>query len=309
MTQETLRLNDVFAVPPLARTADHRHAIDFDQSMRIVRHLEKGGIRSLIYGGNAFLYHVTLRDYEELLAWLSELQRDGFVCIPSAGPSFGRLMDQAPLLRRFGFACAMVLPCADPRDPAGIGRGLREFAEASGARLLCYVKEEANLGADLERGLDMLGALVEDGTCIGIKYAVVRQDPRVDAYLQALLARVDRSRVVSGIGERPAVVHLRDWGLAGFTTGSGCLAPAQSAAILQAFRQRNIAKAEQLRSHFLQFEDIRDLWGPARVLHYAVELAGIAATGAIPPFLSALSAEQQKRIQPVAQQLVAQENE
>jgi hypothetical protein len=38
-----------------------------------------------------------------------------------------------------------------------------------------------------------------------------------------------------------------------------------------------------------------------------VELAGIAKTGAIPPFVSSLSIEQQKCIQPIAQQLVARE--
>lgn len=309
MTQEPLALNEVFAVPPLARTPDSRRTPDFDASARIVRHIQQGGIRSLIYGGNAFLYHVTLAEYEPLLEWLCGLRREGLVSIPSAGPSFGRLMDQAPLLRRFGMRCAMVLPCGDPRDAAGIDRGLREFAEAADVRLLCYVKEETNLGSDRERGLDMLAGLVDDGLCVGIKYAVVRRDPGVDPYLEALLQRVDRSRVISGIGERPAVAHLRDWGLAGFTTGSGCVAPAQSAAILRACHQGDFARAEELRSHFLDLEDLRDLWGPARVLHSAVELAGIAATGAIPPFVSELAAEQRERLRPVARQLVARENE
>lgn len=191
---EPLTLNGVFAVPPLARTADQRRAIDFEENLRIVRHIASGGITRLIYGGNAFLYHVTLAEYEQILEWQSHLQREGLWFIVSAGPSFGRLMDQAPLLRRFGVSCVMVLPCGDPRDPSGIGQGLREFAEA-----------------------------------------------------------------------------------------------------------------EQLRTHFLSLEDLRDRWGPARVLHHAVELAGIAKTGAIPPFVSSLSIEQQKCIQPIAQQLVARE--
>jgi len=307
MTQKRLNLNDVFAVPPLARKANRQRTIDPDQNLRIVRHIQKGGIRNFIYGGNAFLYHLPLREEEQLLEWLGHLQKEGMVCIPSAGPSFGRLMDQAPLLRRFEFPCVMVLPCGDPRDATGIGQGLREFAEASGASLLCYVKEETNLGTDRERGLDVLGRLVDDGVCVGIKYAVVRPDPKIDLYLQALLQRVDRSRVISGIGERPAVVHLRDWGLSGFTTGSGCIAPSQSAAILRACVQKDFLTAERVREQFLALEDIRDAWGPARVLHHAVELAGIAETGTIPPFVSALSSEEQQRIKPVAQALVARE--
>lgn len=303
-----MSFESVFAVPPLARSTDGRREIDLDENGRIVRHIAKGGVRNLIYGGNAFLYHLTLREYEQLLEWLSQLTGDGFVCIPSAGPSWGRLMDQAPLLRRFGISSVMVLPCGDPRDAVGIGQGLREFAESSGARILAYVKEESNLGSDTERGLDMLAGLVADGVCIGIKYAVVRKDPGVDPYLKALLERVDRAKVISGIGERPAIVHIRDWGLPGFTTGSGCVAPSQSMAILRACQRGDFAGAAQLQEHFLPLEDLRDLWGPARVLHHAVELAGIATTGTIPPFVSSLSAEQQKRIEPIAAELVASES-
>jgi 4-hydroxy-tetrahydrodipicolinate synthase len=304
---EPFTLDGVFAVPPLARRRDPRRSIDFDENLRIVRHIARGGITRLIYGGNCFLYHLTLVEYEQLLEWQSHLQQEGLWFILSAGPSFGRLMDQAPLLRRFGISCVMVLPCGDPRDAAGIGDGLREFADASGARILAYVKEESNFGSDKERGLDILGALVHDGTCIGIKYAVVREDPKVDSYLEALLERVDRAKVISGIGERPAITHLREWKLKGFTTGSGCLAPSLSAGILRACQRGDFAEAERLRAHFIGLEDLRDLWGPARVLHHAVELAGIAATGPIPPFVSALSAEQQQRIEPVAQGLATHE--
>ncbi len=249
-------LNGVYAIPPLARTADHRRAIAFEENARIVNHIVRGGITWLIYGGNAFFYYLTLREYEQVLEWLSHMQRDGLRFIVSAGPSFGRLVDQAPLLRRSGASCVMVLPCGDPRDGSGIGRGLREFADASGARILAYVKEETNLGSDAERGLDVLGELVDEGVCSGIKYAVVRDDPRVDPYLEALLRRVDRSKVFSGIGERPAVTHLFQWKLTGFTTGSGCLAALQSVAILRACVRGDFAAAEQLRGCFLGFEDM-----------------------------------------------------
>ena len=47
---------------------------------------------------------------------------DGWA-IPSIGPSFGRAMDQAPLLRRHRFPAVMALPCGDPRDAAGPGGG------------------------------------------------------------------------------------------------------------------------------------------------------------------------------------------
>jgi dihydrodipicolinate synthase/N-acetylneuraminate lyase len=146
---------------------------------------------------------------------------------------------------------------------------------------------------------------VNDGLVVAIKYAVVREDPAIDAYLEALLARVDRARVVSGMGERPAVQHLRQFGLPGFTTGSGCVAPGLSQALFEACRAGDWSTADACRAPFMPLEDIRDVWGPARVLHAAVAAAGIADTGPIPPFVSELNAEQQATVREAAVQLAA----
>jgi dihydrodipicolinate synthase/N-acetylneuraminate lyase len=300
-------LEGVFAVPPLARTEGKTKAIDFEQNSEIVRYIANGGVSRFIYGGNAFLYHLTLDEYEQLLEWQAEIQRDGLWLIPSAGPSYGRLIDQTKLLRRFAVPCVMTLPCADPRDAAGLERGLRQFAEAADVRLMLYLKEETNMGADLMAGLDVVAQLVDEGICMAIKYAVVRTDPSHDRYLDELIKRVDRRKVISGIGERPAVVHLRQWGLPGFTTGSGCVAPTLSDAVFSACRATDYAEADRIRSCFLDLEDLRDAWGPARVLHHALDLAGIARTGPIPPFVSELSAEQRVRLAPVVQELLTQQ--
>ena len=297
-------LQGVFPVPPLARRHDPQRTLDFNATTRIVDRLAAAGMTRLLFGGNAFLYHVSLKEYEQLLAWLASLP-DHLWCIPSAGPSYGRLMDQAPLLRRYGFPCVMVLPCSDPRDAAGLEKGLREFADAAGMPLTLYLKDELGFGADRAAGLDAVGRLVESGVCCAIKYAVVRKDPTQDDYLAGLLERVDRRRVVSGIGERPAVVHLLDWHLPGFTTGSGCVAPALSQALFAACQRGDRGAAENLRANFLPLEDLRDAWGPAPVLHAAVEAAGIAETGPLPPFVSNLSAERFEAVKPVAQTLAA----
>jgi dihydrodipicolinate synthase/N-acetylneuraminate lyase len=302
-------LDGVFAVPPLARKPGRARAIDFEQNSLVVRYIAKGGISRFIYGGNAFLYHLTLDEYEQLLEWRAEIQRDELWLIPSAGPAYGRLMDQAKLLRRFAVPCVMTLPCADPRDAAGLERGLREFAEAADANLILYLKEETNMGANLMAGLDVVAGLVDEGVCIAIKYAVVRADATQDSYLDELVKRVDRRKVISGIGERPAVTHLRQWSLPGFTTGSGCLAPTLSAAVFSACRAGDYAEAERIRSRFLDLEDLRDAWGPARVLHHALELAGVADTGPIPPFVSELSPEQMHRLKPVVQELLTHQQE
>lgn len=291
----------VFAVPPLARTASG--SIDFAQNEAILQHIRRGGIRRLIYGGNAFLYHVRMFDFEELLEWVAGID-DDFWIIPSVGPSYGRAMDCAVALKKYGFPCVMVLPCADPRDVSGLERGYREISSAAETKLVLYIKDEANLGEDKQRGLDTVARLVNDNVCVGVKYAVVRSDPTQDPYLESLLTRVDRKFVISGIGERPAVAHLRDWKLPGFTTGSGCIAPHLSQTLFDTCTRGDFESAEDLRAKFLPLEDLRDAWGPARVLHHATELAGIARTGAIPPYVSALTDSQLAELEPVARALV-----
>ena len=297
-------LRGLFPVPPLARRADAARSIDFDANDRITAHIAAGGVSTFLYGGNAFLYHITLADYEALLDWMAG-QPDTHWMIPSAGPSFGRALDQAALLRRHAFPAVMMLPCSDPRDAAGLERGLREIADAAETPLLLYLKSEHNFGPDPEAGLDTVARLVDDGVCVAIKYAVVRENPAEDAYLAALLDRVAAERVVSGIGERPAVAHLRDWGLTGFTTGSGCIKPRLSRAILEACHRGAYDEAERLRRLFLPLEDLRDAWGPSRVLHEATALAGVAETGPLLPFLSALDDAQRARLAPVARALAA----
>lgn len=292
----------VIAVPPLCRDASG--ALAEAENRRMVAHLRAGGITRLMYGGNAFLYHISLADYEQLLQWLTTLD-DEFWCIPAAGPSFGRLMDQAPLLRKHKFPAVMALPCADPRDAKGIEAGLRQFSDAAETKLICYLKDEPNFGTDLMAGLDAVARLISDGVCVGIKYAVVRKDPSVDAYLTALLERVDRQWVISGIGERPAITHWRQFGLRGFTSGSVCVAPARTQAIFDALTANDDAKAAAIRELFIPHEDLRDAWGPARVIHASVGLAGISASGPVLPFLSAISDEQAAQLAPVAQSLLA----
>ncbi len=301
VTLEDLR--GVFPVPPLARKTDAKRSLDFEQNKLILRHMANGGMTRFLYGGNAFLYHLTLVEYEQLLDWLTSFA-DNLWAIPSLGPSYGRAMDQAAILKRYNFPAVMHLPCGDPRDAKGLEQGLREISNAANTPLILYLKEENNFGNDKEAGLDTVAKLVDEGICVSIKYAVVRQDPTQDAYLASLLTRVDRACVVSGIGERPAIVHMRDWGLPGFTTGSGCIAPVPSNKLFAANVAQDYEAAETLRAHFIPLEDLRDASSPAKVLHAATACAGIAETGAVPPFLSSLSAKQLAAITPVARDLV-----
>lgn len=302
-TVATPDLNGVFAVPPLPRKRDARRTVDLDAAERVAKHIEAGGITRFLYGGNAFLYHASLEEFEALVGWLA-----GFAAtrwpIPSIGPSFGRALDQARILKAHRFPAVMMLPCGDPRDARGMEAGLREIADAAGMPLILYLKSEDGFGTDKDAGLDAVARLVDAGIAVAIKYAVVLDDPSADRYLEGLLRRVDRQRVVSGMGERPAIVHLRDYRLGGLTTGSGCIAPRRCQELFAAAGAGDWARAEALREAFMPLEDVRDAWGPARVLHHATELAGIAPTGPIPPYVSALDADRLGQLAPIARALL-----
>jgi dihydrodipicolinate synthase/N-acetylneuraminate lyase len=287
----------VIAVPPLARTADLRLARAANASL--VRHLEAGGVSTLLYGGNANLYHVGLYEYAALLDELESIASPATWVIPSAGPDLGKLIDQAQILRARRFPTAMALPLTFPITMPGAATGLRRFAEALGRPIVVYLKAEGYLTPELVK------SLVDDGLVAAIKYAIVRKDPREDAFLSRLLDLVDRRLVVSGIGERPAIVHLRDFSLAAFTSGSVCVGPRGSTQLLAACQRKDWATAERLRERYLPLEDLRDAHSPIRVLHEAVTLAGIADMGPMLPLLSNLEPEHHGAVQAAARALRA----
>src|SRR5205807_9289289 len=106
-------------------------------------------------------------------------------------------------------------------------------------------------------------------------------------------------------GARPAICHLRDFGLTGFTTGSGCIAPRLSNEIFKACHRGDWYTAEPVRAEFLPLEDLRDSWGPSKVLHFATALAGLAETGPILPAFSPLAPAQMEQLEAVSRTLAA----
>lgn len=291
--------SSVIAVPPLARGADE--TVSRDENVRLMRHIESGGVDVLLYGGNANFYHLRPSEYAAVLAMLAEGAGPGTLVVPSAGPSYGVMMDQAEVARDFAFPTVMVLPHQGLNTFAGVETGLRRFAERLGRPIVVYVKQEGYVSpAEVAR-------LVKDGCVSWIKYAIVRPNPAEDPFLKELLQQVPASLIVSGIGEQPAVVHLRDFGLNGFTSGCVCVAPALSMAFLKAATAGDWAEAERIRAIFKPLEDLRNAINPVRVLHESVRLAGLAETGAVLPLLSGLNAEQAARVEATARELLVVE--
>jgi dihydrodipicolinate synthase/N-acetylneuraminate lyase len=268
----------VLSVPPLARNANF--ALDKAENVKLLNHLRGGGVRTFMYGGNANLYNIGVSELRSLAEMLLEIARDDDWVIPSVGSDFGKAMDQVAVMRDLPFPTVMLLPHKAQSTPAGVAIGIRKLADAYGKPVIAYVKDEGYVEA-----ADM-GKLVKDGAVCAIKYAIVRDEPKNDDFLSELVNCVDRSKIISGIGERPAIDHLTKFGLQAFTSGSVCVAPGLSMALLRAVKRNDLKEAERIRSLFIALEDQRDRHSPLRVLHEAVRLAGISNTGPMQPYLT-----------------------
>lgn len=295
VTAETLA-RSVVAVPPLARNADF--TLNRAENAKIMRHLEAGGISSVLYGGNANLYHVPLTEYGGLLEMLAEIASPETLIIPSVGPAYGTMMDQARFYRELRFPTTMVLPQPEIVTSAGVAAGVRKFVEAADTPAVLYIKHEGYIDVpDVRR-------LVDDGLISVIKYAIVRDNPAQDAYLSELVQVVDPTRIMSGIGEQPAVIHLRDFHLGGFTSGCVCVASALSMQMLKALQAKDYDRAEQIRETFRPLEDLRNYHSPIRILHEAIRLAEIADTGPMLPLLTNLEPQHHDPIRTAAVELL-----
>lgn len=268
----------VIAVPPLARNADL--SLNHAENARLIRYLEAGEVTTLLYGGNAVLNHVSLSEYAELLTMLRDAAAKDTLVVPSVGPGFGMMMDQARILRDFEFPTAMLLPTKDTTTPAGIATATRKFAERFGRPIVLYLKYDGTVD------VDTIQRLVQDGLVSWIKYAIVRKNPEQDPFLRDIIQAIGPTQLVSGMGEQPAIIHLRDFGLPGFTSGCVCVAPQLSTDMLRAIQAKDFSTAERIRTQFRPLENLRDSINPVRVLHAAVQLAGVCDSGPILPPLS-----------------------
>lgn len=282
----------VIAVPPLARNADL--TLNPTANQHMIQYLEAGGIRTILYGGNANFYHLRLSEYAELLTMLTELPDKDTWVIPAVGPAYGTMMDQAEIVREFDFPTVMILPHRELATPTGIATAVRQFVEAAQVPIVLYIKHDGWID------VPSVKQLVHDGLVSMIKYAIVRDDPADDDYLRELVGQVDPQLVVSGIGEQPAIIHLRDFGINGFTSGCVCVAPGMSMRMLHALKAKEYDRAESLREQFEPLENLRNAIHPIRVLHDAVGLADICEPGPLLPLLSSTTTQEQHAIKQAA---------
>ena len=154
--------NSVIAVPPLCRDADlHPSAAE---NARLIRHIEAGGVSTLLYGGNANFYNIAVSEYEAVLDQLEAAAAPNTWIIPSAGPYFGTMMDQAAILARRKFPTAMVLPTVAVSSPEGVRAAVLKFVGKAGVPVVLYMKDPGYVT------LEVVKSLVEAGAISWIKY-------------------------------------------------------------------------------------------------------------------------------------------
>lgn len=289
--------SSVIAVPPMARNAQGvlcRH-----NNEKIIRWIEAGGVTTLLYGGNAVFYHMRLSEYADALTIIAESAASTTLMVPSVGPTYGIMMDQVEILKQFDFPTVMILPQKEIADEKGIATGIRKFAEAYGKPIVLYLKHDRWLCPSI------VDKLVKDGLVSWIKYAVVLDQPLEDRYLREVLDVAPADIVVSGIGEQPAIIHMRDFGVGSYTSGCVCVAPKLSMDMLRAIQAKDYVQAETIREVFRPLEDLRNGIQPIRVLHHAVKAADIADTGPMQPLLGELEPSHEQSIAAASKELRA----
>src|SRR4051812_30806065 len=111
-------IESVLAVPPLCRNADF--TLNPAENQKHIRHIEAGGITTLLYGGNANFYHIPPSEFDAALAMLAQLAGQNTLVIPSVGPAYGAMLDQARILRKHKFPTVMILPQTGITTSAGV---------------------------------------------------------------------------------------------------------------------------------------------------------------------------------------------
>lgn len=291
----------VMAVPPFVRT--DAGGFCRDGNRRVLNHLRQGGVTTVLYGGNALAQHWPGTVYGEWLDQLQKLAPEDTWLLPSVGCDGGKLMDQAGVLKSRNFPVALLLPMGAPLTAEGMAEAMRQFHAKSGVQLLVYIKTDGYIDAAI------LKDLLDEGAIFGVKYAVPRQPGDADPYLASLIAAIGADRIISGFGEPPAIPHMLEAGLAGYTAGCVCLAPSLSTALLAALKAGDRQRAEQLLRPMQPLEDLRGAHGEIRVLHDALALSGLVETGPILPPMSHVPAQHRDAVAEAARALLAAEAE
>ena len=121
------------------------------ENAKLIRHIEAGGVSTLLYGGNANFYNIALSEYETVLDQLEASAAADTWIVPSIGPYFGTALDQAAILAKRQFPTAMLLPTVAVSSPEGVQTAVLKIVEKFGKPIVLY--DPHSSGADSYRDL------------------------------------------------------------------------------------------------------------------------------------------------------------
>jgi 4-hydroxy-tetrahydrodipicolinate synthase len=268
-------ISSIIALPPIARFADG--TINVEESRKVVTWLTSANVTAFMYGGIAGLFNARLSEYGQVLNLIETVAPADAWMVPAIGGDFGKAIDQVAILRDRAFPTAILLPFS-PVQPSGVATGIRKLTDAYGKPLMVFYKS-----TDYLRSAD-IAALLKDGCLCGLEYGIAPDENGRAPHLESLLELVGSAeRIIDGSGEKTIPGNSK-FGIKGYTSGSGLLAPHISMALLEAVKRGDRPEIEKLSSHFQAFDEARASYSAIPVVHEAVKLAGIADTGAMGPF-------------------------
>jgi 4-hydroxy-tetrahydrodipicolinate synthase len=273
-------VSSIIALPPIARTREGR--INKAENIRITEWLASARVSAFMYGGVANLFNAALSEYDAVLDLVEEIAPGDAWVIPAIGGDYGKAMEQVAILRQRSFPTAILLPFA-PIQAKGVATGLRRLSDRCGRPLMVFFKSAEYLEpADI-------AALISDGVLCGVEYGIAADEHGESPYLARLLELTGAAeRIIDGSGEK-TIVGNAPFGLRGYTSGSGLIAPHLSMGIFDAVKRGDLKLAESLYEAFRPFDALRGLYSPIVTVHDGVRCAGIADTGPIGPFFEPIS--------------------
>jgi 4-hydroxy-tetrahydrodipicolinate synthase len=193
--------------------------------------------------------------------------------VAGAGGSTKTVLDLGNRYEAAGANAIMVMhPVHTYMHERGILEYYRRIADKTDLGVVIYVR-----GADITR--EILQELAVIDNVVGVKYAV----NDVKAFSKAVSTVSEEVVWLNGLAERFAPSFALE-GAEGFTTGIGNFVPEQTLALMEAIRNRDWARARELRDLIRPYEDLREEPGEDNTLSaannvpavkYGMELAGM----------------------------------
>jgi dihydrodipicolinate synthase/N-acetylneuraminate lyase len=269
--------DSVIAEPPMAWSADR--TLNLKVNLALAEHMRAGGVRTVLYGGNANLSAFTLGQFEQAVELMGIVAQNSRV-IAAIGPELGRMLDQAGAVERSGLRNVLLLPVHHPADTHGTGDGVREIASRLGFGVIVDLCRENYLRPVT------LAKLRDEGAVRLVRYSVRRDNPEDDSYLDRVIEVMGREQVFSGLGEAAALDHVGKRAMLTYASGAATIAPAAAMRLHASLRRGDLATARQLIRPFVEFARLGDMLGPIQVVHDGADMLGLGAMGPPLPMLS-----------------------